>query len=374
MMELNFTKEQNENLQKEAKKIFDSMLEEQSIQQILAKIYVDNLEDKTEKQGLIMSEALIRAIKDFDKDYKAATEDLESFIEKFQDEVDTERNCEEQCEYWMKLAAGISAATAIMSEEVSSEQILQEIKALELTEKEATPEKAKELRELAKEVIQNSGIMFYALQQKADALKEMTSAEEMADMLISLEDKEVEYRAIVAMIAYTKIKNCEFENIPVEMTMEEVAVLVCAEFEQNRIMEDVNKGNIAVDIATDFLYVLGAVVLVKLLLVILKSGSVFVVKILGGVLAIPAFLVLGTIICRIMDKALTDWKEDSGKIVSGVAIAVEGIVSGIGTLMSFVSGKVLPQIVNVATTIFKKICTYEKEENVYEEQYELQKI
>ena len=36
----------------------------------------------------------------------------------------------------------------------------------------------------------------------------------------------MEYRAVAAMIAYTKIKKGEFENVPVEMTAAQVACIV----------------------------------------------------------------------------------------------------------------------------------------------------
>jgi len=79
-----FTKEQNDTLAAQAKEIMSHIGENESTRKIMARIYVENLEDKTVKQGEVMADAIIEQVKQFDADYKDAKENRDSFVKKFQ--------------------------------------------------------------------------------------------------------------------------------------------------------------------------------------------------------------------------------------------------------------------------------------------------
>lgn len=355
-----FTKEQNDILKAQAAEILKNISEEQTTQEIIARIYVESLNDKTMKQGEIMADSILKSVKDFDADYHEAQENLDRYLKKFQDKIDEGKTCVERCNYWLKLGAAVSSAAVAMGEDgADRETILREIEALEISESEATLEREKELRDQAMEAIKNSGVMLGALTEQAAALEEMATADEAAGMLIDLGNKEIEYRAIVAMLAYTKIKNGEFDNVPIEMTSAQIAALVCAEIEQARIMEAVGKGDLAVDVASGLLSVLGVVVLGTVLCGVAQIGIVLITGMFGAILAIPACLMLIAGLVRAMTKASDQWDKDSNKIVKGVFVVIRTVVRGLKMVVSYVKDTIIPKAVAACRAIrdrIKNIC------------------
>ena len=105
-----FTKEQSQALLNQAEEMMKHMEEGQSVRDVMARIYVENLDEKTMSQGQMMADAIIQGIKDFDSDYQEAQGDLDRFIRKFQDKADDGKSREERCNYWLKTAAAVSAA------------------------------------------------------------------------------------------------------------------------------------------------------------------------------------------------------------------------------------------------------------------------
>ena len=83
-----FTKEQSQALLNQAEETMKHMEEGQSVRDVMARIYVENLDEKTMSQGQMMADAIIQGIKDFDSDYQEAQGDLDRFIRKFQDKAD----------------------------------------------------------------------------------------------------------------------------------------------------------------------------------------------------------------------------------------------------------------------------------------------
>ena len=351
-----FTSEQNEILKAQATEIFEKLEKGESVRDILAQIYVDNLDDKTKKQGQIMADSILESVKAFDADYQEAQEDLDRFIRKFQDKMDADKTCEERCNYWLKFGAAVSAAAAAMQEDdTDPEKIRQEIEQLEVPFEEATLEREKELRDQAMEAIKNSGILLGTIASQAKTLAEMDSADDAAGILIDLGNQELEYRAIVAMLAYTKIKNGEFENVPVEMTAAQVTTLVCAQIEQAKIMEAVGNGELAVDIASGILTILGIIVLTKIALTVGFAGIDVLIFIFSPVLVIPACLMFIAGLLRAMSKAYELWEEDSRKLVKGVSKPVRAVIDGCEMLASYVAEQILPKVVTTGKAILKKM-------------------
>ena len=344
-----FTKEQNDSLKAQVTEIMDNISEGKSVRDVMAQIYVDNLDEKTLQQGGIIADAILQSVKEFDADYQEAQEDLDRFIRKFQKKADEGKTCAERCNYWLKLSAAVSAAAAAMGDEgADREQILSEIEGLSVSEEEATPEREKALREMAAEAIRNSGVMLGGLVEQAEALENMADAEEAAGMLIDLGNQEIEYRAIATMLAYTKIKNGEFENMPADMTTAQVAAIVCAEAEQARIMEAVGKGSLAVDIASAMLTVLGIVVLARFAIEIAVMGMAVAATIFESVLIIPACLMVVIGVFHLFGASANAWTEESKTIV-------RNIVKGIKAVAGFVTGNVIPGIVKTAVSILEKV-------------------
>lgn len=336
-----FTDEQRESLRTQAAEILERIGEGESTRDIMARIYVENLDDKTTRQGEVMADAIIESVRQFDSDYKDAREDIDRFLKKFQKEADKGKTCVERCNYWLKLDAAVSAAAAEMSDTgADRDKILAQIDRLSIPEEEATPERERALREQARETIKHSGILLTTLLGQAETLEAIAGADEAAALLIDLGNHEIEYREIIAMIAYTKIKKGEFENIPVDMTAAQVAAVVCAEAEQARIMEAVGSGNMAVETASALLAVLGIIVLARFAITVGTMGIFAASSMFGIIFAIPASLMIVAGLYHGFMKAADLWIEDSGKIIQTTAVIIRTLCDGIRAVFNYLADHV----------------------------------
>ena len=196
--------------------------------------------------------------------------------------------------------------------------------------------------------------MLGALAAQAEEL-EGVSPDEAAEMLLVFGNQEMEYRAVAAMIAYTKIKKGEFENVPVEMTAAQVACIVCAEVEQTRIAEAVGKGSLAVDVAAALLNALGAVVIAAFAISLAAAGLEFVLNLFPLILAVPGCMVVGALVTHGVCRAWKLWKKDSRRIAEGTAAAVRFVLDGIKAILSFAAGTLIPGIVKKAEEIYARV-------------------
>lgn len=351
-----FTKEQIEMLKAEAASILKNIAEGQSVRDVMAQIYVDNLDEKTISQGQLMAGGILQSVERFDADYQKAREDMDRFIQGFQEKIDEGKNCVERCNYWLKLGAAVSAYTITLGEDsANQEKLFQELEELSVSEEEATPQKEKELRSQAAEAIRNSGILLGTLVEQAEALEALDDAEEAAALLIDFSGHEAEYRAVVSMLAYTKIKNGTFEGMPVDMTAAQVTSIVCAEMEQARIMESVANGSQAIDLAAGLLYILGAVLLVELALSASAIGVAFALTFFRLVFAIPAALMIVGVVLHLFDKANSAWQKQAEVVGKAVSTGVRWVVKGMKAVAGFVTGTAIPSAIHLAVGIWDKL-------------------
>lgn len=348
-MTTNFTNEQMQELMAQAQGIMDNIAEGESVRDIMANMYVEALDNKTLQQGQVMADALLDAVKHFDSDYREAKSDLDSFIRKFQHTIDEGKTCVERCNYWLRFAAALTAATTAMDDgTIDREALMQETENLSVSEEEATETLERELREKAQEALENSGILLTGLMAHADDLQAMTNADGAASLLIDLGTNEIEYRGILSMLVYTQVKTGQMENIPAEMTAAQIATLVCAQVEQTRILEGLGDGSITIDFAEFALKALGIVVLASTALAVAAVAipvvSAFFGAIGGFLLALPAMLITITFILKGFCSAVRTWSQTSKQIIKTVASAVKAVARGAINLTLYIKETVFPAI------------------------------
>ena len=186
----NMTKEQRENVMIQGRKMMDNLSEGKSARDVMAQIYVDNLDDKTMNQGYAMADAIIARVKEFDNDYHEAQNNIDKYLTRFQRSIDKNKTPAERCTYWLRFTATLSASGMMMSENNSEESIdpkltAEQIEAMSVTDEEATPEYEQELHEKAIEAIKNSGILLTGLMEHAETIKEMDDSTEAATFIVS---------------------------------------------------------------------------------------------------------------------------------------------------------------------------------------------
>lgn len=351
-----FTEEQIRNLEEQTKQILDSMAEDESARDIMAKLYVNNLDEKTMEQGYAMADKMIETIKDFDSRYSEALEDADKYLAKFAETVEKEKSVKERCDYWLRFAATITAAVKVMeTEKADAKQILSEIEVIEIPEEEATEEKANELRNTALEVLKNSGIMFVGLEQVKKDLEETNTADEAAEIIIEMGNRENDSRAIMSMLAYTQVKTGEYDNIPVDMNATQITTAVCVGVEEVRIADKVSVGKLLVDIAAALLSVLGIVAITLLAIDTAVFGVAVITEIFPFLLALPLVIMFGIGIANLLGKGYDLWIKESKIIVRGVAKAVKSVVSGLVAICNYVVKSVIPGIINICKKAWNKL-------------------
>lgn len=355
----NFTQEQIKRFNEESREIMNAVSQGENPRDIMARIYVERLEGKTPEQGLAMADAIIESVHQFDKDYMEAREDLDKYLEKFVKKAEKGKSVRERCDYWLRLAASVNAAGIVLNDETADKaKLMDELKDLSIPEEEATEEKAEELRNEALEAIRNSGILILGLQQSADALREIESADETAALLVDIGGRETETRAIMSMIAYTEVKSGEYENIPVDMTPEQITTEVCVTMEEIRIAEGVENGSIHIEVAEILLTVLGIMSIVAAALVICNFGFAFVMSLLIP-MWIKKTLLFGMVyglVCLGI-KAGSGWTEITPNAARFVVKAAKAIGRGFKTIFSFLYEKVVFGAVNLAKKMWNALKT-----------------
>lgn len=352
-----FPKEQMEALKAQAAGILEQLDEGRSTRDVMAQIYADNLSGMTVEQGQLVADTILKTVKEFDVGYLEAQQDLDQFVGGVLDKLDSGKSCVERCNYWLKLSTGIASATAAMNgESVDRNTILAQIENLSVPEEEATPARERELRELTEQALKNSGVMLSALGKQAQALQELNDAGEATAMLLDLGSREIEYRAVEAMLAYTKIKNGEFKNVPADTGAEQLTVMVCAENEQTRIAADVANGNLAVDVATVLLTTLGTVVLALCFVpsgVIGVAAATFVFN--SILLTIPFCLVVAAGLALVLGLCIRAWYKTSRKLAKPVVHGVKTVIDGLLSVAAYIRDHVIPAVVQTAKTLLGKL-------------------
>lgn len=350
-----FTDEQVNSLMEQAKAMLEGIGEGQSVRDIMARHYVENLDDKTLAQGLVMADAMLEAVKDFDTDYRRAVEDMDGFIRRFQETADQGKSCVERCSYWLRLAGALTAAGQVLSDsEADKEQLLSQLDGLVVSEEEATPQLEEALRRRAREAMKESGILLTGVMVNAEALEQVEKPEEIAELLIDLGNQELAYRAMVAMLAYTHVKTGQMENMPVDMTAVQLTHLVCSQVEYLRILNAVGR-DYTMEVAELLLYALGLVVLVKVFIPLLFVAIQLATEMFGTLLLIPAMLMLVGLYLLAFDKAQAAWREECGQIIRVSTVAVGHICEAARHLANYVRVSVLPGICQTAKSIFKAL-------------------
>ena len=185
--------------------------------------------------------------------------------------------------------------------------------------------------------------MLSAFMKHSEELENLQSSDDVTGLLIDLGHDEKEYRAILSMLIYTSIKNGEIEGVPVEMTAAQVTAAVCGEIEQMRLSEAVQSGNLAVDIASTLLFILGTVVMIHFFMNVAVIFSFMVLNTFTLIFAIPGVLMIIAGTMKLFNKAFEAWKQDSERIINAVVFGVKFIISGLKAITDFVFGNIIPQ-------------------------------
>lgn len=344
---LSLTDEQKKVLMEQAGNFLQQVQQGKSARDIMAQIYVDGLDNKTLSQGQVMADAIMESVNAFDCDYAEAKDDLGAWLDRNLKQLAQGKTAAERCAMWMKIAVAVNAVSdqehPVMTDD-EKKRILEGMDNLSISEEEATAELEAQLYREAKSALENSSIMLSALVSQREAFRNLEAEDDAAELLLDFGSREMDFRSIASMIAYVNVKNGTFDNIPVDMKLEQITTMVCAEVEQLRILDAVNKGKLPLEVASALLKILGAVCMMALGIRLgVYLGRLSIVLQLG-ILTLPAVIFMVLAVGYFLDKGLEKWCEASDNAVKFAATPIKAVAHAVQSVASYLRENVLPQL------------------------------
>ncbi|MDO4332474.1 MAG: hypothetical protein Q4C58_07260 [Eubacteriales bacterium] len=359
MME--FTEEQRTLLIEQARQCLEQAEQGQSTRDIMARIYMDGLDHKTLEQGQMMAEAILEGVNAFDSNFAAAKDDLERWLDKTLSKMAAGKSPRERCACWLKVTAAVNAVSALDNlqlDEAEKDRILAELDAITISEEEATPELESELYKGVKAALENSGVMFCALVGQQELFRGMENISDAAEVLLDFGSREINFRAVASMIAYTNVKNGTFDNIPADMKPEQITVMVCAQIEQMRIMDAVRRKQMTMETAALLLKILGAVSMTVLALETSALIGILAMKLQFGILSIPIALFMGLAFGHFLTGGFEEWCRASDEAVDFCSVPVQALVVAADNLADYMRENVWPEFCRIVSSVGDRLKQY----------------
>jgi len=276
--------------------------------EIAADVYCGNLPNKDIEIGRLMAERAAAKIVEFDKNLGAAMENPELWAADCVEKLCENKTLTERCQ---TLAQALENLNKINGVDGRTAANVEPGEALEA-----------ELKAQLREAIVNCNLGETMVQAVIDAGADENAVAGIAAAALDHEKLRAR-RLVLAMVAYTMIKNGEFEEIPLEATLDDVTLGVCAAVETANAMAQNNVG-----VATKIVRVVGWVLGVMTAVIITDIAATGMTIIVGTIVAklfhglilskfmlFMIYLLMGMYIFDYTQPMITDVKEGA---VSGV--------------------------------------------------------
>ena len=328
------TNVQIEETRQQAEEIIKNIDGGMDIRDVLANIYVSSFAEKSMMQGLIMADTVLESIQKFEADYSNAKANPDAFIDEKLRILAGEKSLYERCELWLKMTNVITKSVNLIENSDEAEFDVGNMDKNSINPQDATEEYEASLYNNLVEALKGSGILLSTMLKNIDGLNEIENSEETVKLLVDIGIKEIDLRAIMSMLIYSKIKNNQIKNIPVDMTLDQVTTIVCVQTETINIMEALEEGTISEKIAELFLRALGLVAIVSIAVLLFVAT----IEIVAGafatcwwltLLALPTIWSLYKDIDSIIDLVMEGWAKASEKIVKFVSVKLKTVKRGL---------------------------------------------
>lgn len=258
--------------------------EKQSACERMVSAYITHLPDKEPSQGKMMVERIYMGIDGFYEAIAEAEENPEQWIEESLDKIAEDKSTAEACETYYDMAREYVEAVREIIPEYDADGFLERLESIYVPGQAADERYAEEQKELLKELILHNSALMQKLtesmiQYAAETMSDDTDAEYEYE-----EDKERDLLAVMAMAAYIAAKEGKLEDVPSEITLDELTIMVCAMYESSKVVQEAEKGSIAWDIAKFMLELIGIVAMTKLVIVAAEIGFKVIAIVFGSVM------------------------------------------------------------------------------------------
>ena len=336
-------KEYYEQKKKEAEDILNKKAEGVAVREIMAGIYVDRLPNKSKEQGLMMANKAMDSILDFKKDFEETIKNKDTAFEKICERMLEGKNLTERCNSLNGLYMGAEAAKAKLQGEKDYEDILLQADCELITEEEATEALEAELKEKVFSSFSEMSVLSRGMIRQAEQIEALTQEQGISEMVVQIGEEEAEYEGILTMLVYADSKTTDMQEIPPDLTIEEIAYIVCATVEEQLIIKRYTAGEITMAVATALLDALGFVLMVKLGFSIIMLGVKIATAMCGMMAALPAMIFMTVGIMGIMGKTFKVWTNGVKFLMDMVVTVKTRVVSvAMRKMGDFINSTIIP--------------------------------
>lgn len=322
--------------------------EKRSARDRMISAYVTHLPDKEESQGEMMVERIYMGIDSFYEALAQAEENPETWVEESLTRTVAGKTTAEACEAFYDMAREYAQAIKEIIPEYDVEEFMQRLERIYVPGQAADESCEEELKKALKELIlHNSALMQKLTQSMIEYASESMGDTQGAEYEYE-EDKERDLLAVTTMAAYIAAKEGKLDEVPSEVTLDELTIMVCAMYESSKTVQAAEEGSIAWKIARFTLEVIGIVAMTRLVIVAAEIGFKVIAIVFGSVmtsiLSVIMVMSLGywvikygfkfsdTLADGFMDNVVRDTADAFGEFVS---FSFELLKSGIDKIREF---------------------------------------
>ena len=352
-----FTKKQMQYLNDRMREVKETAGSCGTTRELLIAIYRESLPDKSEKQAALMADETIGGGTGFYEDLDAARKDRDGFIDRKLEELTAGQSLVQRCNTLQQiqsvlLAMNLDSMGDLLRGEVRKEDIPLRPEQ-SIPEEMATEELAEELAASVRTALNHSAFLFHTMPQQADILDQI--AQDGPELVLDMGMEELDYLAVLSMLAYTSVKSGEFPEISEDVTMRQISTMICAVREQEKAAVAAEEEGWVESVLTEALELIGLVGIINLGFSAVMVGSVLVGVVSPAPLAVLSSCLLAYCCTRALMKGYEWWKTDCRKAAGVIIKSTRVVAAGLRKLYAFIKEHMLPACAAAARSVWERI-------------------
>lgn len=352
-------------VKKESETVINQMAEGKTAIEIASEIYCKALPDKNSDTGKIMAKRIDRIVCEYECNVKSALEDSASWVKTQVEKQIEGKELEERCKILFSMLVGVSSLNDVLAGEKSSEEIQHEYA---FNVEHVSEEYEESLKERLIAAVQASTYGSYQLKGIEKALENGNADISIGD-IINFGKREHDIKVIMAMIAYVNAKNGTIENLPTDISMDEVTIAVVSSCDIAATAAQVDDGEISTEKGAKILNAISTIasfmIAAVLTLAALGTVGILIDLFIPRIIGIPLIIVAGVSLWGLFNvtakKCVDVVTKFGAKVIkNGCSI----IKSGAKKLSKFIAEHIAPK----ASEIWNKVkCFFIKLKEEYAE-------
>lgn len=332
-------------VKKESEAAIQQMAEGKSAIDVAGEIYCKALPEKDAETGRVMAKRMDSVIFEYEGSVRAAVEDTDAWTRAQIEKQLAGQDMEERCKTLFAMLTGVSALNDVLAGEKTTDEILQEY-AFDVND--ASAEYESSLKEQLVAAVQASAYGTYQLRELEKALESGKTDVSIGD-IINFGKHEHDAKVIMAMIAYVNAKSGAIEDLPTDISLDEIAIAVASSYDAAATAEQVAEGEISAEKGAKIMKAIGTVatfmITAILTLSALWGAGILIELSLPRILGIPLIIIAGIAFWGLFN----DTAKQCVEIIAGLGTKViRGgcalIERGARTLLSFISKHIAPKV------------------------------